>query len=236
MPAESLAPLVDHPFPERTSVVHELGHLFISAIFAPRTDGIIFFARNPGTIALASYTKDRVTASRRLAIAVAGAVAAHDSAAVGSLGAQPKPEDVFGADCDELFPEFYGDRETVRAFTANLDAVKKRSAIERAIARARRELEILGGAPLLIAATDGILGWLESNDRAKWHEALEQPGPHASVFFGHRAVIQLMARIAEEQRLLTAGAGRIQALIEEQWARAERERLGALRRGGSRRR
>jgi len=123
--------------------VHELGHLFASTVFAPRTDGIAFFARCPGTIALASFSKDKVTASRRISIAVAGAVATHDAAVAGGLGEQPCPTEVFNANNDELFPEFCGDRATVREFTIGLGADKKDATIIRAINRTRRELECI---------------------------------------------------------------------------------------------
>ncbi len=174
----------------------------------------------PGTIAHATYSQEKLTPSRRLAIAVAGAVAAFDSFAAGLLDKHPNPVDVFAAASDDLYPEFFGDRQTIRGITSDLTLEKKKAAVARAIARARVEMRKLGGTAILHATADGILEWLDATGRAKWREALEAPGAHASVFFGHRDVIHLMAKIAVEKPALAVGANCVRGQLETQWTAA----------------
>jgi hypothetical protein len=222
----------ENPFPDREAVIHELGHLFLSCLFSPRTDGISFYPRHPDFIAVASYSRDKVIASRMLKITVAGAVAVFDCADAARLGPQPPPEEVFLNEAGNGLRQFRTDRELAGEYAAKMArGGPSRPHILRAIASARRELTRLNGAELLIAVSEGILRWLEADNRARWLKALEIKNPHTTVFFNANHLRDLLAQTAADHPALVLGTTQLVTLLDQQRQNLEqaRQRQQAIR-------
>lgn len=203
----------ENPFPDWTTIAHELGHLIV-AWQVTVGSGVAFYPRHPTERAFAEYSRTGVSPSNRVLIAVAGAIGQQEIGRTGRCPPQPSPEEVFLSTPAYVLPEFSGDYETVCEFAPQMTGETK-DVILASIGRCRDMMAAVGGVMLIVALGEGILTWLEEDDRARWKEALDAHYSLATVNFVEARVHKRLREVTAADSALAAGCRILIARIDK---------------------
>jgi hypothetical protein len=197
----------ENPFPTRTAVAHEVGHLIIVCLLSPNfRGGISFMTRDRTSLAQTQFQPTGLSDSDRVAIAVAGMVGVSQSAIGNFVEDGPMARDFFTRTLVETSLTHGSDQAIAWDLAVSIGGRSRaRAVILQKIGDCEDLFDAIGGPPLVAEIALGVMNWLEANNRSSWRVALAKRSALACVVFSESNFYDLLKVIGQTNASLRDG-------------------------------